>query len=101
MTFASVHDMKPAAPHRRKHSRDRRDRRAGQRQIVPHPVDIAANPTKIDLHIDDDESRILGPHIPIEGQGYGSAVTYRSAIALSIFLTLDPNTSNAVPMSGV
>jgi hypothetical protein len=65
-------------------ARDRRDRRAGQRQIVPHPVDIAADTAEIDLHIDCDEGRILGPQIPLKGQGYGSAATYRSAIALSI-----------------
>jgi hypothetical protein len=51
------------------------------------------------LHIDYDESRILGPQIPIEGPGIrvGRDVPFgNGAIRL---LTLDPTTSNAVPTS--
>jgi hypothetical protein len=69
MTLARVHKMKPAAPHGTQHRRDRRYRRAGQREIIPHPVDIAADAAEIELHIDYDESRILGPQIPIERPG--------------------------------
>jgi hypothetical protein len=91
MTFASVHYMKPAAPHGSQHRRNRRDRGAGQRQIVPHAVDITADATEIGLHIDYDESRILGPQVPIERPRirFGRDVPFgHSAIHL---LTLDPD----------
>ena len=90
VALASVQDMKSAAPHRCKHPRNRRDRRAGQRQIVSHPVDIAADTTEIDLHIDYDESRIL-PQVPIERPGIrvGRDIPFgHGAIHL---LTLDPD----------
>ena len=40
------------------HVRDRPDRRPVQRKVVTHLVHVAPDPTKIDLHVDDEEGRI-------------------------------------------
>ena len=50
---------------------DRLDRRAGQRQVVAHLVDIAAVAAEIGLHVDDDQRGVLGPQIAVIGPGIG------------------------------
>ena len=38
---------------------DRLDRRAGEREVVAHLVDIAADAAEVGLHVDDDQRRVL------------------------------------------
>src|ERR1700746_460527 len=43
----------------RERTLDRLDRRTGERQVVAHLVDIAADTAEIGLHVDDDQRRVL------------------------------------------
>ena len=45
---------------------DRLYRRPGERQVIAHLVDIAADAAEIGLHVDDDERGIVGPQRPVE-----------------------------------
>ena len=45
--------------------------RSRQAQIVPHPVDIDADPAEIGLHVDDDQRRVLRAQIAVIGPGIG------------------------------
>ena len=59
MAFACMDDGIAARPQRRKDLGNRTDRCSGQRQVVAHLVDIAADATEIGLHIDDDDGGVL------------------------------------------
>ena len=50
---------------------DRLDRRAGQREVVAHAVDIAALAAEIGLHVDDDQRRVVGAQVAVPGPGVG------------------------------
>ena len=83
---------KPSAAHCREHRRDRLDRRAGKGQIVSHAVDIAADPTKIGLHVDDDQRRICRLEITIIGPGIrvGRDITLRHRQSLVLTVPITP-----------
>ena len=51
---------------------DRFDRCAGQRQIVAHLVDVAADSAEIGLHVDDDQRAVAGPQVAIPGPEIGT-----------------------------
>ena len=51
------------------HALDRLDRRARERKVVAHLVDIAAVAAEIRLHVDDHERGVFGAQIAVEGQG--------------------------------
>ncbi len=55
VALARVHDVVALGPHRGQDAADRLDRRAGQRQVVAHLVDVAALAAEIGLHVDDDQ----------------------------------------------
>jgi hypothetical protein len=63
--------VKASAPHRREQLLDRLDRRAGQRKVVAHLVDIAADAAKVGLHVDDDQRGILRAQVAIVGPRIG------------------------------
>ena len=71
VTFAGVKDVKALRAHRREHALDRLDRRARQRQVVAHLVDIAADAAEVGLHVDDDERGVLRLQFAIIGPGIG------------------------------
>ena len=71
MALAGVEDRVPAVPQRRQHRPDRLDRRAGQRQVVAHPIDIAALAAEVGLHVDDDQRRVGGPQVAVPGPAVG------------------------------
>ena len=71
MAFARVDDVEALGAHGREHALDRLDRRARQRQVVAHLVDIAADAAEIGLHVDDDQRRVLRPQIAVVGPGIG------------------------------
>src|SRR5262245_595678 len=71
MALASVKDVEALHPHGRKCALNRLDRRAGQRQIVAHTIDVAANAAEIGLHVDDDDRRVLRAQIAIIGPRIG------------------------------
>ena len=53
------------------HALDRLDRRARQRQIIAHLVDIAADAAEIGLHVDDDQRGVLRPQVAVIGPRIG------------------------------
>ena len=69
MPFPRVNDRVAQRPHRREQLSDRRDRRAGQRQVIAHLVHIAANAAEIGLHVDDDQRRVRGLQGTVVGPG--------------------------------
>jgi hypothetical protein len=71
MALAGVDDVKAIGAHRRQQLPDRLDRRAGQRQIVSHLVDIAADAAEVGLHVDDDERGVFRPQVAVIGPGIG------------------------------
>ena len=87
MSLAGVDDVKALLAHHREQLLDRLDRRAGQRQVIAHLVDIAADAAEIGLHVDDDERGVLRAQIAIIGPrigfgfdvalGHGLAPAYR------------------------
>ena len=50
---------------------DRLDRRAREREVVAHLVDIAADAAEVGLHVDDDERGVLRPQVAVVGPGIG------------------------------
>src|SRR5207344_3127267 len=58
-------------PHGREQPLDRLDRRAREREIVAHLVDVAADAAEVGLHVDDDERRVAGPQVAVVGPGIG------------------------------
>ena len=71
MALAGVENVEALGPHPRQRALDRLDRRAGQRQVVAHLVDIAADPAEVGLHVDDDERGILRTKVAVVGPGIG------------------------------
>ena len=71
VALAGVDDVVALGAHGGEHAADRLDRRAGQREVVAHRVDIAAGAAEIGLHVDDDERRVVGPEIAVERPGIG------------------------------
>ena len=65
MAFAGVDDVEALRARGGKRALDRLDRRTGQRQIVAHLVDIAADPAEVGLHVDDDQRGIFRPKIAV------------------------------------
>ena len=65
MALAGVEDVEAFLSRCLEHALDRLDRRAREREIVAHLVDIAADPAEIGLHIDDDECGILRPQVAV------------------------------------
>ena len=71
MSLAGVEDVVALGAHGGEHAADRLDRRAGERQVVAHLVDIAAGAAEIGLHVDDDERRVVGAESAVKGPGIG------------------------------
>lgn len=71
MAFAGMDDVVALGPHRCQHRLDRLDRRAHQRQIIAHMIDITAGAAEIGLHVDDDECGIIRTPIAVIGPGIG------------------------------
>ena len=69
VALAGVDDRVALGAHGLEHVLDRHDRRAGQRDVVAHRVDIAAGRAEIGLHVDDDQAVLCGPKSPSNGQG--------------------------------
>ena len=74
MALASMEDVVAFGAHRREQLGDRLDRRARQREVVAHAVDITALAAEIGLHVDDDERGILRAEITVPGPGIGLGV---------------------------
>src|SRR5262245_52947481 len=66
-----VEDVKALLPHGGEQPLDRLDRRARERKIVAHLVDIAADAAEVGLHVDDDQRRVGGPQVAVVGPGIG------------------------------
>ncbi len=71
MAFPRMDDGIATGPHGAQHAADRPDRRAGQRQVVAHLVNVAADPAEVGLHVDDDQGRVVGPQVAVVGPGIG------------------------------
>jgi hypothetical protein len=69
MPLAGMENVKTQTAHLSEHHYDRFDRCSRQAQIVPHAVDIAADPAEIGLHVDDDQRRIALPEVAVIGPG--------------------------------
>src|SRR5208282_6636569 len=65
MALAGMKDMEALGAGRRERALDRLDRRARQREVVAHLVDVAADTTEIGLHVDDDQDGILRAKIAV------------------------------------
>ena len=59
MAFARMDDVPARLARGGQQLLDRLDRRAGQRQVVAHLVDIAADAAEVGLHVDDDQRGVL------------------------------------------
>ena len=79
MAFAGVDDVEALGARGGERALDRLDRRAGQRQVVAHLVDIAADAAEIGLHVDDDQRGVLRTQIAVirPGIGIGGDVALR------------------------
>ena len=71
VALAGVDDRIALGAHRLEHVLDRPDRRARQRDVVAHRVDIAAGRAEIGLHVDDDERGVVRPEVAVERPGIG------------------------------
>src|SRR5205085_11577509 len=67
VSLAGVDDVVLSRAHGGEHALDRLYRRAGEREIVAHGIDIAALAAEIGLHVDDDERRVFGTQFAIIG----------------------------------
>ena len=67
MAFAGVKDVEALGARGGERALDRLDRRAGQRQVVAHLVDITADAAKVGLHVDDDQRGVFRPQIAVIG----------------------------------
>jgi hypothetical protein len=61
-----VDDVVALAPHGAHDRADRLDGRAGQREVVAHRVDVAADAAEVGLHVDDDQRRVLRAQVAVE-----------------------------------
>ncbi len=66
MALARVDDLVALGAHRGEHPLDGLDRRARQRDVVAHGVDVAAGRAEIDLHVDDDQRRVGRTEVAVE-----------------------------------
>jgi hypothetical protein len=71
VAFARVDHHVAAFAHGAQQAADRRDRRAGQRQVVAHRIDVATDAAEVGLHVDDDQRRVRRPQVAVEGPGVG------------------------------
>src|SRR3984957_16087770 len=65
MPLAGMDHMKALEARGREDLFDRFDRRAGEREVVAHLVDIAADTAKVGLHVDNDQRGVLRPQVAI------------------------------------
>jgi hypothetical protein len=72
MALARMDDMQARRRVPRQHLPDRLDRRARQRQVVAHLVDIAADAAEVGLHVDDDQRGVGGRECAVVGPRVGS-----------------------------
>ena len=81
MAFAGVEDVEALCPRGGERAPDRVDRRARQRQVVAHLVDVAADAAKVGLHVDDDQHGVLRAEVAIVGPeiGIGGDIALRQA----------------------
>src|SRR5271165_4915808 len=77
MPLAGVDDGIALGARRREQRLDRLDRRACQREVVAHGVDVAALAAKIGLHVDDDDGGVVWPPVAVPGPGVGVGVEGR------------------------
>ncbi len=71
MAFAGVENVKALAACGFERALDRLDRRAGEREVVAHLVDIAADAAEVGLHVDDDQRGVLRTQIAVIGPAVG------------------------------
>ena len=71
MALAGVEDVIALGAHRGEQRGDRLDRRAGEREVVAHRVDIAALSAEVGLHVDDDERGVFRPPVAVIGPRIG------------------------------
>src|SRR5260221_11881668 len=72
MALAGMDHMPAGLARRRQQPLDRLDRRAGEREVVAHLVDIAADAAEIGLHVDDDQRSVVGPELAVPRPGIGA-----------------------------
>src|SRR5262249_54879461 len=77
MALPRVKDVVPFGAHRLQRCRDRLDRRAGQREIIAHLVDIAAFAAEIGLHVDDDDRGVVRTQFAVARPGIGIRIDRR------------------------
>ena len=95
MALAGVDDVIALGARRLEQRADRLDRRAGQRQVVAHRVDIAALAAEVGLHVDDDEGGVLRPPVAVEGPGIGVGGEGRQFGAPYLAIDSSPGMSRA------
>ena len=71
MALARVHDVIAAGARGVEDTLDRRDRRAGQRQVVAHLVHVAALAAEVGLHVDDEHDGVLRTQVAVVRPGIG------------------------------
>jgi hypothetical protein len=64
-----VKNEKTKRSHRFKHLLDRLDRRARERKVVTHFVDVTTRSAEIRLHVDDHENSVLGAKVAVVRPG--------------------------------
>ena len=50
------------------------DRRAGEREVITHLIDIATDTQDIGLHVDDDHGGVRWPQVAVPRPGIGAGV---------------------------
>src|SRR5271155_6229465 len=82
MPLARVNDEVALRPRRFEQRPDRLDRRAGQRNVVTHRIDIPALAAEVGLHVDDDDRGVLRPPVAVVRPGIGIGVERRQGLVL-------------------
>ena len=72
MSLTRVHDVVAPRTGGLEHVLNRPDRGPGERQVVPHLVDVSALAAKVGLHVDDQHDRVQQPD---EGRRHGQRIT--------------------------
>jgi len=75
MAFAGMNDVKALRARGGERARDRLDRRAGERKVVAHFVDVATDAAEIGLHVDDHQRGIFRSKVSVIRPGIRSALT--------------------------
>jgi hypothetical protein len=65
MALARVDHVEAAGARRRQRRPNGLDRRARQREIVAHAIDVAPDAAEVGLHVDDDQRRVLRTQIAV------------------------------------